>query len=197
LSKLAPGAERLLRARKAASKELRLPVTDWRVRRYAVLMNMHDNLTAQLAAGADVSIDGLLKLDGAMQEIRSSLPPEPLKVSVTFVDPTDAAPPGAASVDGLAECRRCHWKPEGADHVSRCYRCGWVHGADTSGPWKPLFEGKVTDGDVVKEAKPKASPKALAPPAPTEHKHPGSIHDQPGAPLKRYDEPWGVYRRTC
>src|SRR5215470_772686 len=73
---------RLLRARKAAAKELRLPVTDWRVRRYALLMNAHDNLTAQLAAGVGVSIDGLLKLDASMQEIRATIPPEPIKVKI-------------------------------------------------------------------------------------------------------------------
>jgi len=34
----------------------------------------------------DISIDSLTKLDAAMQEIRASMPPEPLKVEVAFVD---------------------------------------------------------------------------------------------------------------
>jgi hypothetical protein len=88
---------RLLRARKAAAKELRLPVTDWRVRRYALLMNAHDNLTAQLAAGAGVSIDGLLKLDASMQEIRATIPPEPIKVKIEYVQ----------GVVGLYTCKHC------------------------------------------------------------------------------------------
>jgi len=44
-----PGAERLLKARRVAAKELRLPVTDWRVKRYAVLMVAYDGIQARLA----------------------------------------------------------------------------------------------------------------------------------------------------
>jgi hypothetical protein len=53
----------------------------------------HDNLTAKLANGADVSIDNLLKLDAAMAEIRSSVPQEPTKVIVEIVEPTPTLPP--------------------------------------------------------------------------------------------------------
>jgi hypothetical protein len=52
-----PEAAALLSARRAAAKELKLPTTDWRVRRYALLMVAHDGLTARAAAGADCSIE--------------------------------------------------------------------------------------------------------------------------------------------
>ena len=86
--KITPDAQRLIDAREAASKELNLPVTDWRVRRYALLMNAHDNLTARLlaSAGEGFDVDALLKLDNAMQEIRATLPPEQIKVAVKFVE---------------------------------------------------------------------------------------------------------------
>jgi len=85
-NKRSPSAERLHRARKAAARELKLPPGDWRTRRYALLMVAHDNVTARLANGADVSVDNLLKIDAAMQEIRASTPQEPIAVTVTFVD---------------------------------------------------------------------------------------------------------------
>jgi hypothetical protein len=86
-----PGADRLLKATRAASKELKLPVDSWQVRRFALLMCAHDNVTARLANGADVSIDNLLKIDSAMQEIRSSVPQEPIRVAIEIVEPL--APP--------------------------------------------------------------------------------------------------------
>ena len=79
-------AARLLKARKMASRQLKLPVTDWRVRRMALLQIVHDNITARLAAGSDVSVDNLLKVDAAMQEIRASLPPEAITVNVHIVE---------------------------------------------------------------------------------------------------------------
>jgi hypothetical protein len=178
----APGVERLLKARRAASKELRLATTDWRTRRYALLMCAHDNVTARLASGADFDVDNLLKIDAGMQEIRSSLPAEPLKVKVTFVPPTDSAPSDAAAVDGLVECRRCHWKPDGADRVSKCYRCGWVRGADTQAPWSPPFL-------------PPPKPRALPAPAEAKPVHPndlprvdpGTVHSAPGARMQWLD----------
>ena len=99
---ITPDAQRLLDAREAASKELKLPVTDWRVRRYALLMNAHDTLTARLATGGEVNIDALLKLDNAMQEIRSSLPPEGIKVDVVFV----------SGVRGIFNCQHCGQRNE-------------------------------------------------------------------------------------
>jgi hypothetical protein len=87
MTKRTPSAERLYRARKAAAKELKLPVTDWRCKRYALLMCAHDNVTARLANGADINVDALLRLDAAMAEVRSSVPQEPIKVVVEVVDP--------------------------------------------------------------------------------------------------------------
>ena len=91
-------AERLHRARKVAAKELKRPVTDWRCKRYALLMCAHDNTTARLAAGADINVDALLRLDTAMQEIRSSVPPEPITVRLDVVNPTTCKCPKCAHV---------------------------------------------------------------------------------------------------
>jgi hypothetical protein len=52
----------------------------------------HDNITARLASGADVSVDNLLKVDSAMQEIKASLPQPPLKVTVEYVDSSPSSP---------------------------------------------------------------------------------------------------------
>jgi hypothetical protein len=127
---------RLLRARKAAAKELNLSVTDWRVRRYALLMNAHDNLTAQLAAGAGVSIDGLLKLDASMQEIRATIPPEPIKVKIEYVQ----------GVVGLYTCRHCGKRnelPEGDGEGGRAFENTARAESLTSGHAKPGTSGRV------------------------------------------------------
>ncbi|MFZ0150737.1 MAG: hypothetical protein WAM72_20825 [Xanthobacteraceae bacterium] len=84
--KRSAGAERLRRARKAASKELRLPLGSWQTRRYGLLMVAHDNITTRLANGGDVSIADLLRIDDAMAAIRASLPPEPVGVTIEIVD---------------------------------------------------------------------------------------------------------------
>jgi hypothetical protein len=92
-----PAAERLYRARRAAAKELKLPITSWQVRRFALLMVGHDNLTAKLANGVDVSIDNLLRIDAAMAQVRSSVPQEPIKVDVEFVE------------GPIEHCPKCGW----------------------------------------------------------------------------------------
>ena len=53
-------------ARRAAAKELALPITDWRVIRLATLVCAHDAVQARLANGASVDVDHLLKLDAAL-----------------------------------------------------------------------------------------------------------------------------------
>ena len=91
-------AERLHRARKQAAKELSLPSTDWRCKRYALLMCAHDNATARLANGADINVDALLRLDSAMAEVRGSVPPEPIRVQIDVVNPTACKCPKCAHV---------------------------------------------------------------------------------------------------
>jgi hypothetical protein len=78
-----PETERLIAARKAAAADLRLPETDWRVRRFAVLSIAYEGHEALLASGRDVEADTLLKLDEAMQAIRASIPPERITVQLT------------------------------------------------------------------------------------------------------------------
>jgi hypothetical protein len=86
LSKKRPaGAERLYRARRVAAKELKLPVTDWRVKRLATLTYAYDGIQAQLAAGRTIDIDNLLKIDAALAEVRASAPSIP-KVEIAFVE---------------------------------------------------------------------------------------------------------------
>ena len=90
------GAERLLAARDVAAKELGVPVTDWLVKRYAVLMVAHDNAEVELATGGG-NIDHLLKLDEAMQAVRASAPTKPKTVEVKIVE----------GVRGIYKCRFC------------------------------------------------------------------------------------------
>ena len=80
--KRSPEAKRLAAAREAAAKDLGLPESDWRVRRFAVLSIAYEGHESMLASGRGVDADTLLKLDTAMQEIRASLPPERITVEL-------------------------------------------------------------------------------------------------------------------
>ena len=100
-----PETKALLLARRSAAKELRLPVTDWRVRRYALLMVAHDQITARLAAGEGVNVEALLKLDASMQEIRSSIPDEQRTIKIGYVE----------GVRGIYTCQHCHQRNELAE----------------------------------------------------------------------------------
>jgi hypothetical protein len=72
-------------ARKRAAKELKLPVSDWRVQRLAVLVSAFDQVQAQMAAGKVVNIDDMLKIDAALAEVRASVPVQHV-VSVELVE---------------------------------------------------------------------------------------------------------------
>ncbi len=142
-------AERLHKARRQASRELKLPTADWRCKRYALLMCAHDNATARLANGADINVDSLLRLDQAMAEVRASVPQEPIKVTVEIVDSN------------------------------------------------PQLLGPPPSPDPPPSTPPPPTETSPAPSAPTSNnvvplrREVGSIHDQPGAPLKRLqNEPW-------
>jgi hypothetical protein len=154
-------------ARKAVAAELKLPIDDWRVTRLSTLVAAYNGCQATLAAGRDVDIDELLKLDTQIAQVRDALKlTRPIEIKVTYTDPTDAAAPGEAAVSGLCECRRCGWKPSGSDKVEKCYNCGWRWGDDTSKPWKPSFQAPTP-------------PTPAAPPAPA---------DQTPAPRTRADD---------
>jgi len=101
-TKRSAGAERLRKARRVAAKELKLPVDSWQVKRFALLAVAHENITNRLAVGGDVRIDDLINVDQQMQEIRASLPPDPIEVKLTVVKklasevlplPPDTTPP--------------------------------------------------------------------------------------------------------
>jgi hypothetical protein len=147
-------------ARKAVAAELKLPIDDWRVTRLSTLVAAYNGCQATLASGRDVDIDELLKLDTQIAQVRDTLKlTRPIEIKVTYADPTDAAAPGEAAVDGLKECRRCHWRPSDSDKVERCYNCGWRHGDDTSAPWKPSFQAPTpTPTPAAPEQAPPTTP---------------------------------------
>jgi len=97
-----PDAQRLLDARKAAAKELKLDPSDWRVRRYALLALSIENIEAALATGEDLDTDALSKIDAQMQQIRDTLPPEKLQVTVQYVE----------GCIGIYTCVHCHKRNE-------------------------------------------------------------------------------------
>jgi hypothetical protein len=105
----------------------------------ATLRLVREQQTMAAIAGRHVNPEHLLRLDEAM---RQYLPPpkKPMAITVKFVGGQDEAPSDTAAVDGLVACRRCRWVPFDKDRVTRCYRCGWTHGADTAAPWSPVIE---------------------------------------------------------
>src|SRR5262249_29618448 len=121
-------------------------------------------------------------------------------VEVKIVPSVDTAPPDAAAVSGLLECRRCHWKPDANDRVSKCYRCGWKHGDDTQTSWSasPLAASSQTPSHDAPGAS--AGPSAPASnnvvklPTQSAPRHPGSIHDAVlnGVPARqpKIDDSW-------
>jgi hypothetical protein len=84
------------------------------------------------------------EIDVLRQQLEPYMPKAQSNVRVTFVGGKDIASDNDAAVDGLIECRRCHWKPFNRDRVTRCYRCGWAHGADTNASWTPVIEPAAT-----------------------------------------------------
>jgi hypothetical protein len=131
---------------------LKLSTDDWRVKRYAVLMVAYDGYQARLAAGANISMDGLAKLDSLMQEIRSSLPPEPITVSVQLVE----------GCVGIYVCQHCHQRNE-------------ISGGMYTPP-SPKRPPAQIDGEVLKPAPVAEVKEAKALPAP----QPKPLRDKDG-----------------
>jgi hypothetical protein len=103
VTKRTPGADRLHAARHAAAKELKLPITDWRVKRLAVLTCSYEQAEASLAAGRGVDVDDLMKLDAALAQARASVP---VQHAVTI-----------EVVEGPIEhCPKCGWSRN--EHVA-------------------------------------------------------------------------------
>jgi hypothetical protein len=74
-------------ARRAAAKELGLPITDWRVVRLATLVCAHEVVQAKLASGQVIDVGYLLQLDTAIAQVRSTVAPAP-SVRLEIVDGT-------------------------------------------------------------------------------------------------------------
>jgi hypothetical protein len=110
---------RLSKARSEAAKELKLPVTDWRVRRYAILMTAYSNAEGMLAEGATIDIKALLEIEAALMAIKQSLPPEPLKVTIDIVGGTEPKPKKdfARTIDGEVVKAKPEVKPLPAPKV--------------------------------------------------------------------------------
>ena len=102
MTKRSPDAQRLLDARQSAAAELKLEPSDWRVRRYALLALSIENIEAALATGEDLDTDALSKIDAQMQQIRDTLPPEKLQVTVQYVE----------GCIGIYTCVHCHKRNE-------------------------------------------------------------------------------------
>lgn len=103
--KRAPGAERLFQARKAAARELGLPVTDYRVIRLAAMAVTFDALQVQIATGGTVNISELERIDQMLTAARNAKP-EPTNVSIRLVGPE------------LVKCPSCGCTFDG-DHPER------------------------------------------------------------------------------
>ena len=183
MTKRTPDAERLHQARKAAAVELRLDPKDWRVRRYAVLLMQFENVEALLASGAESDADKLVKLDSAMQEIRATVPPEPMKVEVVYCE----------TITGI--CPACNARIE--DYVAP---------PTPSGPPRTLdLDAEVVKPEPNVETFRHLPPPVEAKPEPPHpntlpRRNPGSIHDAPprahdAARLQRHQAQWRRERR--
>jgi len=183
-----PDAQRLLDARKAAAKELKLDPSDWRVRRYALLALSIENIEAALATGEDLDTDALSKIDAQMQQIRDTLPPEKLQVTVQYVE----------GCIGIYTCVHCHKRnelqPGSYTPVSgRHYEISGPNDTKDS-PTRGLEAAKVSPrvdaktnapATPVEAVKTPPAVKSLPVPAPSPPRsHPASIHDAPGARMK-------------
>ena len=80
-------AERLLRQRKAIAAEFNIEdISDWRVRRLALLEATFAGAEDRMAAGMAVDIGPLLQLDSAIQDIRQALKAsEGIDFHVTYI----------------------------------------------------------------------------------------------------------------
>jgi hypothetical protein len=143
MSREAKPTARLSKARSEAAKELKLPVTDFRTRRFAIISVAIDNAEALLAAGGSIDIKQLLDLEAALTAIKQSLPKEPIAVTIDIVD----------GAKGIFDCQHCGKRNEIEDYHAP----------------EPTPASKQIDGAVVgkPDAKQIAAPKVEAPaPAP-------------------------------
>jgi hypothetical protein len=81
-----PGSEALLEARKAFREEYP-HAKEWQVKRLALLSVSRDRYEAMVAAGADIDLGALLRIDEALETSRSAIAlAEPVNISVRFVE---------------------------------------------------------------------------------------------------------------
>jgi hypothetical protein len=76
-------------ARERAAAELNLPIDDYRVKRFAMLIAVNDQLQARMAQNKTIDAGAFLKIDSAMAEVRAASVPPPRVV----VDVIDNPPP--------------------------------------------------------------------------------------------------------
>jgi hypothetical protein len=151
----------------AAAAKLKLPIDNERVRLLGALQLSHEAMLERMIRGDNVLPDHVKTLTEA---IEGMLPPEmPPSIEVKIVE----------GVVGIYTCKHCSARNE-------------LPPGSYQAPSKPVKPPSTVDVKVAD----KAAVEALPPPTTPKRKHPGSIHDQPGVPLKRYDEPWRTYGRT-
>ena len=100
--------EKLLKHRQAIAAEFGIEdISDWRVRRLALLEAQFASAEDQIAAGRSVDTGPLLALDSAIQDIRQQLKAdEPLNITVHFV----------SGVTGIFNCTKCGHRNEIEDY---------------------------------------------------------------------------------
>ena len=149
------------------------PDTDL-VKHVATMRLMREAIQIRLLAGERVDPADILKIDDALKQYVPHRKPPLVELVVV----------------------------EGVTGIYACKHCGERNNL-SEGEYQPIATTRspeppppVIDGEVLKPAAPKPKRKALPAPAPVERPHPPGIHDQPGVPLKRYDEPWRRYVGT-
>jgi hypothetical protein len=172
---LSPEASKLLAARKAAAEELQgidgveRAITDHSVLRLANARLYEAAITMRVVTGEIITAAEFKAASDMVEQARAAAKAAP-SIKLTIV----------SGVTGIFTCKHCGKRNEIPDYEA---------------PPKPSAPPPTIDLKAEPKGKAEATPEAAVLPPP-ERKHPGSIHDQPGVPLKRYDEPWRAYGRT-
>jgi len=115
-----PGSEAIPEARQAFREEYP-HATDWQIKRLALLSVARDAFEAQVAAGQNIDLGALLRIDEVIEQTRETIKKtEPMKVTVEFVH-------GAA-----VTCPSCshEFNPHTSEPVKpfrgvvACHKCG-------------------------------------------------------------------------
>jgi hypothetical protein len=162
-AELSPEARKLLDARKAAADELRQidgverSIHDHDVKRLASAHLYEQSVMTRVLNDEQITAAEFKAASDMVEAARSTAKALPtIKLEIV------------SGVVGIYTCSHCGARNELRD-------------GSYQAPSKPVKPPSTIDVKVAD----KAEVKVLPPPTPPERKHPGSIHDQPGVPLKR------------